>query len=114
LLTIAFYLILKVTPLRSSVFFIVAMRTLHQAGAKKGKKASTNETAQDSRSSVRNLIQASTRLQLEVARAQFEKLREMFDDLCDAHELTLARMENSGKNGMTLNESRAKRGLQPL
>ena len=90
------------------------MRTLHQAGAKKGRKASINETAQGSRTPLRNLVQASTRLQLKVARAQFEKLREMFEDLCDAHELALARMENSGQNGITLNESRAKRGLQRL
>jgi hypothetical protein len=60
------------------------------------------------------MLQASTRLQIKVARAQYEKLREMFEELCDVHELMLARMENLGKNGMTLNESRAKRGLKPL
>ena len=90
------------------------MRTLHQAKAKKGKKATTSRKAEESRSSNRNMLQASTRLQLKVARIQFEKLREIFEDLCDAHELALARIENSGIRGLTLNESRAKRGLQPL
>jgi hypothetical protein len=89
------------------------MPTLHQEKARKGKKASTSRKAQNGRAA-RTLLAGSTRLQLKVARAQFERLREEFEEFCDAHELALARIENSGKDGMTLNESRAKRGLPPL
>jgi len=38
----------------------------------------------------------------------------ILSEFCDACELAQARNENLGRDGMTLNESRARRGLTPL
>lgn len=106
---------LEGTPLRSSVFFTVDMRTLHQAKGRKNARVSTKAKKQrQSRTTALKMMEASTRLQVRIVRAQFEKLRQAFEDFVDAHDLALARLENAGKDHMTLNESREKRGLPPL
>ena len=73
------------------------MPTLQLEKARKGKRASI-----------------SSDKELRKLRSAFVEMRQGFDELCDAHALMLARLANAGKKGMTLNESRAKRGLPPL